>query len=874
MNASAPSPSILKSPLLHTSPKSAGPYATLNGASLLPRRTASLASQTLKNDELLPDPDEYFAKYTVAEVKVILNRLRTDADRKQEELRLMVGERYRDILQASTSIIDIQMASKHVQDALEEIKDAVLAEEPTTFATRQGSTTGSNGAYLQAMQSLAAHLKLLLDASEHLWRLLERKLFLQAAWLFLLSRVVFRSLLRESSDDEKSWEGYGINVPEQFPLVQRQWETVSQFRAQIVQKATLSFREQNLTAEEVCASLLSLHLLDSLPLTEALEIFLKQRSRALQVSLAHETGTSGNNPTSSVTDNTRRRHVRQALEALQRVLETIVLTVGTARDVFQQHDSHPPRSMMDQVLLFIQTDSPIPSDLPLPQELQLTTQGLLNTLPSSTHFLLLPPSIKAYKPFIDLESPSCTLPRKTLDQKLRDWFEAATQHLTVSASKWVGELVTIRDVWEVRRSFSQWLVATSKLVDGERKHLALLISDVCHAHIERVWKSALSKIEASFQQDLSKSIAAVRKNDAESGFDIAPVSHLLSAPPAPSISQAGFSPSIAISTFQKYKMAIKHRVDGNTPFVEGLISEAEKAASQLDSDLSATAEDPNENQKVLHAYTPDANALASKVLDLLQSELGAIDFGDESAGRNLVFIGRMVKTLSSSSLLDSLRCDEAEKTAFRSRSHSLYDCTVERWRTQVVSIAVEKCLGSPTQSQDTLSSNLPMATTSLPILMDSLLFLVDSIHRWGSFHRQGSFGEHVLREFAEQLAGSVMARKDGQVKREISWCLLFLQAMCERWGTPVERLDKATLFANQSSGSPQLDPTTVAQSLPHVEYLLAPLLPSQPASAKSPTKPHSTASVTGSGGEFQPAVELAKPTPRFGLLLVEGSATW
>lgn len=66
---------------------------------------------------------------------------------------------------------------------------------------------------LQVLQSLAAHLKLLLDASEHLWRLLERKKYFQAAWLFLLSRVVYRSVLGEGSEDMlQRWESYGINV--------------------------------------------------------------------------------------------------------------------------------------------------------------------------------------------------------------------------------------------------------------------------------------------------------------------------------------------------------------------------------------------------------------------------------------------------------------------------------------------------------------------------------------------------------------------------------------------------------------------------------------------------------------------------------------
>ncbi len=62
------------------------------------------------------------------------------------------------------------------------------------------------------LQSLAAHMKLLLDAPEHLWRLLERKLYLYAAWLFLLSRVVHRSLSRDHDEDDAPWTASGIDI--------------------------------------------------------------------------------------------------------------------------------------------------------------------------------------------------------------------------------------------------------------------------------------------------------------------------------------------------------------------------------------------------------------------------------------------------------------------------------------------------------------------------------------------------------------------------------------------------------------------------------------------------------------------------------------
>ena len=55
-------------------------------------------------------------------------------------------------------------------------------------------------------------MKILLDAPEHLWRLIERKKYLSAAWLFLLARVVYQALMRNDDADEQSWISEGIDV--------------------------------------------------------------------------------------------------------------------------------------------------------------------------------------------------------------------------------------------------------------------------------------------------------------------------------------------------------------------------------------------------------------------------------------------------------------------------------------------------------------------------------------------------------------------------------------------------------------------------------------------------------------------------------------
>jgi hypothetical protein len=55
-------------------------------------------------------------------------------------------------------------------------------------------------------------MKLLLDAPEHLWRLIERKKYFPAAWLFLLARVVHRALVRDDEQDEGTWSSQGLDV--------------------------------------------------------------------------------------------------------------------------------------------------------------------------------------------------------------------------------------------------------------------------------------------------------------------------------------------------------------------------------------------------------------------------------------------------------------------------------------------------------------------------------------------------------------------------------------------------------------------------------------------------------------------------------------
>lgn len=62
-------------------------------------------------------------------------------------------------------------------------------------------------------------MKLLLDTPEHLWRLIERKQYFTAAWLFLLSRVVHRALVRDTELEDETWSSQGLDVLVCYPVI-------------------------------------------------------------------------------------------------------------------------------------------------------------------------------------------------------------------------------------------------------------------------------------------------------------------------------------------------------------------------------------------------------------------------------------------------------------------------------------------------------------------------------------------------------------------------------------------------------------------------------------------------------------------------------
>ncbi|KZV74823.1 hypothetical protein PENSPDRAFT_681531 [Peniophora sp. CONT] len=814
------------------------------------QRSASNSSALAKQGAGL-DPDELFTKHSVAEVRNVQLRLRADADAKQEELRLMVGERYRDLLQASTSIIALASASERVRSALDEMRAAVpdpRAQLELSLPRRAGDST-KNDSHLNALQSLAAHAKLLLDTPEHLWRLLERRRFLHAAWLFLLARVIHRALVRPAEEgDDEDWKTHGIDVEEQFPLVQRQWETITPFKSQIAYKASLSLRDSATTVEDICAVLLTLHLLDSQPLPKTLDTLLAQRTRSLQAALAH--------PPTPEDPLTRKAVVRAVRISLESVLSSIALTLGAARRIFE-----PPGSLMESALSFIQ-EPDLPAPEGLPSELQISTTSLLNSLPSaSSQIGLLPESIRGYRPY--MAADSVPVVQTHLAERLAQWHTTAATELARAAGTWLGALDTLADVWAVRRGAGAWADADEQLSATEIAGLLEALDSAVHARAGSIWRAQLDNMSAAFSSELSAALRGLHDSESEAQLDASPASFLFRAPPPVSAHDTLGSGSMA-SQFRAYAEGLRAQAAGRAPLLSKVLGALESRGAALAADLKAT----EGGAATSGSYTSDADSFFTHIVGAVETQ--ANEAADAKA---LAFVTRVAHELVRSSFLADVRAGTDAGAEFDARVDAIREAALGRWRAlavgevlDVYSVAWKRSVG------------VGAAAGPSSALMQALLSIVSAsrtVYASVLLDADPRAAGETLRAFIATLLDSDLAPAPVQT-RAFVWDLRFLRKLALLWGAGwedvVERLDERITQLESSLDTPSTSSnpdTVVSDHIARTNVLLAPLLPpGATVGAGGKASGKASSAVNGLDSSAPSTMELVKPGPRFGLLLV------
>ncbi|KAG8718434.1 hypothetical protein FRC09_012671 [Ceratobasidium sp. 395] len=914
---------LVKSPGSYLSPET--PKSLLFGNGAPP--TKEPLSDT---DYSRMDPDDMFVRYSVPEIRTIRARLLADADGKREELRQMVGERYRDLLHASTAITNMAGTSERVVGTLAEMRDscAGILELDESPKARHRSVPNGKGikaqedAHLKTLQILSAHLKLLLDSPEHLWRWLEKKQFFHAAWLFLLARTVHRKLSKsvddEESDDEENeggdinWSRHGIDIVEQFPIAARQWEAIGQFRPQIVHKATQALREPGASHKEAAETLVAILLLDALSTARTRSLFLSQRGKTLAVLLnpplsAPRRSISPNRaqnrkataallspvspaqslpspsvlllktpvPASVEHAKAEKKTVKEVVKSFRAVLSLIGGTVATLRAIYGT------RGLLAEIISDIQTDIPVPTALPttasqpyfpsssntqlstLPSK-SLNTPRILQSLPSASLLLrFLPSSIVGYTPYISTESTDTGEGESDrTEEELKAWMDMALEALIGPAKTWLGRLESVRAVWAVRGSVLNGITSLEG-TDEVKGILSRSVESVFAARVGEVWERRLETVEVVVGTAISSAIAVLGNATGEEDAvkaDLNPSTFAYSAS-LPSV-QADNTSDL---NFQRFVADLNRRTSRRTPLLDSVLSGMEETARELREELKIISGERDANEvavRLTSMYQPRAGDTCMRVVAAVSKALDNAKNSDSPLKANtVVFVGRLAHALAGdSSFVEDL-------SSFTDAINHLKDVHQESLRVW--------CDWSAEKALDLYQPVLE-ASPSTASSIDSLGLTLEQL-------RAEQAAQRLLAAFRDLLAAGLPVEHAAD---QVVWDLMFVREMYrakrkETGSEEIEEKDTSSDMINshlqKAEETQKIVVASVKNQLCRSQLLLSTLLDAGIAQSTKQTQLRTQniflpLGVPPSETDFRPALDLVKPGQRFGMLPIASVA--
>ncbi|TPX31408.1 hypothetical protein SmJEL517_g05227 [Synchytrium microbalum] len=339
------------------------------------------------------DANDLFRKHTIHEIRAMHAELGKDVENKKQELRSMVGERYRDLIIAADSISTMKDVASNIQSLISDIQDGCdTLNVKRTINNEKSSSKLSNDADADRKKQLypiAAQIKLLVDTPEQIWHALEHHQYLRASQLYMLARLIFKNI--HSSKDALS-----TKAQTSFPVVQRQWEAVSHFRAPIVQRATAHLKETTQTPQELANTLCAMMLLDGAPPSEALQKLLDMRRIAAMEIL-----------TDTKTDST-------PATLICTVITLIEVTLRQTATCFLAPPRPPgtPSSTPIGLSLLETCVRKLTSTTKTTLDAQHSALSGLYSEKTNLHILFrhLPPAVQSFVPYLHLPNPSSIVP--------------------------------------------------------------------------------------------------------------------------------------------------------------------------------------------------------------------------------------------------------------------------------------------------------------------------------------------------------------------------------------------------------------------------------------------------------------------------------
>uniref|UniRef100_A0A8C3YIE7 Conserved oligomeric Golgi complex subunit 1 n=2 Tax=Catagonus wagneri TaxID=51154 RepID=A0A8C3YIE7_9CETA len=237
---------------------------------------AAAASPALKRVDLR-DPAALFETHGAEEIRGLERQVRAEIEHKKEELRQMVGERYRDLIEAADTIGQMRRCAEGLVDAVKATDQyCARLRQAGSAAPRPPRDPQPQQPAQEKFYSMAAQIKLLLEIPEKIWSSMEASQYLHATQLYLLGCHLHTLLQLDSSSSRCS------PVLSRFPILVRQVAAASHFRSTILHESRMLLKCQAVSDQAVAEALCSIMLLEESSPRQALTDFLLARKAAIQ----------------------------------------------------------------------------------------------------------------------------------------------------------------------------------------------------------------------------------------------------------------------------------------------------------------------------------------------------------------------------------------------------------------------------------------------------------------------------------------------------------------------------------------------------------------------------------------------------------------
>ncbi|KPJ16411.1 Conserved oligomeric Golgi complex subunit 1 [Papilio machaon] len=235
-------------------------------------------------------PEELFQTHSITEIDHVQKKLQYEIERKREELRAMVGERYRDLIQAADTIEEMKLTTSSTLDHINQMMISCKSLHDTHlvgFKVQEQPQKPSFQLNSNPAQVIAIQVKLLMEIPEKIWKCIEKDDFVKASQLFIMARHINTGLQLHIG---------GRNVKPSMQslqrIVQQHWISISNFSQTIINECRKKLQDVEISVSVASSCLVSLYLLDSQTMVELLNTLIGLHSDSslrstLQFDLTH-----------------------------------------------------------------------------------------------------------------------------------------------------------------------------------------------------------------------------------------------------------------------------------------------------------------------------------------------------------------------------------------------------------------------------------------------------------------------------------------------------------------------------------------------------------------------------------------------------------